>query len=134
MSTLIRIFRFVGVFVWRYVLGADQSEREIFRDRSGKVVSIGDFPVSSAAVLNGHGTKTTADQWLSVGIYKVEFDFSTPTRLLLIGDNGEHLLGIYEGEGVHYLSIDQSGWRVFRLEPSDEQATWHINYHKMGSG
>lgn len=130
---LFRLLKFLGIQAGRSLWEDSRSERPGFRDSNGRIVAVNDSGSGTSGVLNGRGTKTTPEQRLKVGSYQLDFYFAATTRLLLIGANGEQVLANQEGSGTQNFSIETAGRYVFRLEPSDEKATWRVSYQKLDS-
>ena len=107
-------------------------DRALYHDDSGKLIALGERERAEGQ-LSGCGSQTSAALELTAGAYRIDYQFDALTRLALIDANGDETLLIKSGTGTEGFEISEAGRYRLLVEPNDENASWRILYHQIGS-
>ncbi|HVU11908.1 MAG TPA: hypothetical protein VHD90_11545 [Phototrophicaceae bacterium] len=108
----------------------DQPDRQLWRDKKGELIAIGDHQRSSGQV-SGRGAQTSAPLQLAAGHYRIDYQFDAPTRVALIDANGDETLFIKSGNGAEGFEIAETARYRLLIEPNDDNAEWRIAYRQL---
>jgi hypothetical protein len=130
MFTLVRVV----ILVWRLIIRHydNPSEPTMLRDAYGNVVAVDGRILSKPGRMFGPGSKTSEPLVLSIGLYRIDYDFPSPARLALLEGETDKTLLKKQGKGITYLTISQPGNYRLRVELENEERNWQLFYRQIG--
>ncbi|MBI1257324.1 MAG: hypothetical protein GC204_07630 [Chloroflexi bacterium] len=125
------LFTFALLITVVRVLWPKHDTGDLLYDETGNLGAIGAH-AQSEGKLSGLGSFTSAPLELAEGSYRIDYEFNTLTRLVLLDAKGdEKNLFIKRNVGTKPLEIPETGRYCFLVKPVDEEAWWRIVYHQL---
>jgi len=83
--------------------------------------------------LIGRGTYTSASFELRAGLYRIDYQFDSHTRVALLDSVSEETLFIKSGEGEALFEVVQADRYRLRVKPSEENVAWRLAYRPVSA-